>query len=510
MAERRDEARDAGVLIYGRVLAMAADALMPFIIVRLLRKGDVGDLAGLMLIYETLAVVLTAGLPGSVLYYLADRTPQQRAALGRRLFGVVQALGVLVAGVMLCIGLYGDALLAWLGEQLGAAVSSTGGERTDLSLLVGFSVFPIFDVTQRVFPGFCIAHGRPRAAATFGVLRALGKTTATLVPAGLGLGVGGIIAAMTAYAVLQAAGIALYVARQHRGIERVAPEVSASEMIRFSLPLGMTQIVSTINAAVDRYTILALMSAARFAEYRSGAWQIPVKTFPYAVGQAYMPRFVALLREGRGDDVIALWRQSVHKVSLIVIPVCMVFLIGAEEFVRLAFTDAYLAAAPVFAWYTVYTMGRVTAFGPLIIAAGRSDLIFRAAVFTLASNVVLTVPATLAFGFVGPAIGTAVAFIPTVAVYCRYVAIALDVPFTGTFPLLTWLRVLAVAAVAAGPALAIKLLVAPAPAVGLSLYALTIIPLFVGLARLTGTMSREDLAFAVAWLRLRSPGAGSA
>ncbi len=59
----KSEAEQTGILVLGRAAAMLAEAVTPLLIVRLLGKADVGALAGLMLIYHTLTVVLTADFP---------------------------------------------------------------------------------------------------------------------------------------------------------------------------------------------------------------------------------------------------------------------------------------------------------------------------------------------------------------------------------------------------------------------------------------------------------------
>ncbi len=66
---------------------MVAEAVMPFFIARLLGKADVGALSSMMLVYGTLSVVLTAGFPAAILYFLADRRLSERAAVVRRILG---------------------------------------------------------------------------------------------------------------------------------------------------------------------------------------------------------------------------------------------------------------------------------------------------------------------------------------------------------------------------------------------------------------------------------------
>ncbi|MFO7567841.1 MAG: oligosaccharide flippase family protein [Enhygromyxa sp.] len=494
----RNEARDAGVLVFGRFVAMLAEVALPFVIARMLGKADVGAWSGLMLIHNTLANVLTAGFPAAMLYYMAGRSDEQRTAIARRLYATVMVLGVMIGGVLLLVGLFGDQALASFGKW----VSGDEGEPAELHALRYLALYPVFDVLARVFPNYMISLGRARTSAAFGVLRAIGMTAGALIPATLGLGLPGMVMGLTLFSVVQAIGIGRVVREQQQGVERVEAEVSVGEMLRFSYPLGLTDMINVLNQAVDRYAILLLFSAEALADYHNGAWQIPVTAIAYSVGHVYVPRFVELIKQGQSEEAVELWRESIHKVSLIVVPVCMVFAVGAEEFITVGFTAEYLGAAPVFRAYTIYTMARVASFGALILATGRSKLLLRAAGFSLLSNLAITGSLVFVIGFLGPAIGTALAFIPTVALYCYYIARALEVEMRKTFPVLHWLGVVALSTIAAGPAIALKLWVPMHPALALLAYAVTTVPCFVVIARLSGVMTAADLAFAVRWLRL--------
>ncbi|MEM7679081.1 MAG: polysaccharide biosynthesis C-terminal domain-containing protein, partial [Myxococcota bacterium] len=197
-----------------------------------------------------------------------------------------------------------------------------------------------------------------------------------------------------------------------------------------------------------------------------------------------------------------LWRTAIQKVSLIVVPVAMFFIVSAEEFVQLAFTGDYIRAVSIFRIYSLITMARVASFGAVIVAAGQPKLVFRAAIVTLLSNLLLSIPALYWFGFDGPALGTAAAFIPMAAIYCYYIGRSLGVPMSRTFPVVDWLKVVAVATLAASPAIALKTTVVLHPFIALFVYALTLLILYIFLARVTNLMKAEDLDFAVRWVQL--------
>ena len=125
-----------------------------------------------------------------------------------------------------------------------------------------------------------------------------------------------------------------------------------------------------------------------------------------------------------------------------------------------------------------------------------------ASAFTLLSNLVISVVCVLAFGFVGPAMGTAIAFIPTVAFYCYYIAKASGVPFTHTFPLVGYLRIVGVGVIA-GFAGWLCLLI-PAPnGVLLPLVVVVVCAAFVAMGSALGIVTAEDRRYALDWVRLK-------
>jgi O-antigen/teichoic acid export membrane protein len=494
-----NEARDTQVLVFAKMTAAAAVALVPFVIAKLLGKAEFGAVGGLWLIYGTLASAFTAGFPAAVLYYLADRERTARAAVTRRLMRTVFALGLLVGAVMYAIGAGGQELLG----EVGAWVSGAQADPLELSALRYFALFAVFDVASRVFPNLLVAEHHARGAALFGVLRSLGMTVAQVVPASLGGGVPEIITGLTIFGVVQLLAMVWLIERLYRGVPRSSCDVGVGAMIRFSLPLGLTELVTVLNAQVDRYLVLLLMSGEAFANYTAGAWQLPVVSIAYTIGQVYMPRFVRLLNAGRGAEVVEIWRQSSLKGGLVVVPVCAVFFVGAEEFMAVGFREDYVVAAQVFRFYVVYTALRIAPFGALIVAAGQPRLVLLAAAFTLVSNVIISVPLALLIGFEGPALGTMLAFVPTILVYGYFIGRAVGVSPWRTFPWVGWLRIALAALLGSVPAWVLKLTVNLHPALALGLEALLVLVGFLVVGRISGVVTAADVHEAKGWLRLR-------
>src|SRR5882724_5592095 len=95
----------ASVLVLGKILATLSEAVVPLVIVRLLGKADVGILSGLLLVYSTVALVLTAGFPETLTFYLPTRPPAERQAIARTVAQSLLLLGVIGGAVLLGLSL---------------------------------------------------------------------------------------------------------------------------------------------------------------------------------------------------------------------------------------------------------------------------------------------------------------------------------------------------------------------------------------------------------------------
>jgi O-antigen/teichoic acid export membrane protein len=493
----------AGVLVLGKILATLSEAIVPLVIVRLLGKADVGILSGILLVYSTVALVLTAGFPETLTFYLPTRTKAERRAISRKVLQSLLLLGFLGALVLVVIS-----LLARFAPSLASGVAGSGHESASsvesLKYLALLAIYPIADLPGRMLPNLLIVEQRAKAAAGVGIVKAIGSAVAALLPIALGAPLWVVVLSIGGFGFSFGAVLLYYIGALYRGVEVIESPVSMKTLLRFGLPLGLTDIVSMLNNQLDRYLIVFFFPVTAMAEYQAGAWQIPIiTTIPYTVGAVYAPRFVELFRAGRSREAIDIWRQSALKTALLVVPITMVFLVASEETMELLFTASYLRAAPVFRWYCVLTLGRIATFGSVIVAAGAPRLIFQAAVFSLLSNAVLCFVLVKLVGFNGPAMGTALAFIPSVTYYCYCIAQATKLEFRQIFPLLGFLRVLALACVASLPAWWLKSAVAWPAAARLPAEAFLVLGSFALLGTLVGEIRRPDWAFLANWLRLR-------
>mgnify|MGYP000135282774 CR=1 FL=1 len=493
-AGKRNVSRDASILVVGNVLATLADIVTPLAILRLTGKEEVASLSGLLLIYNTMALLLLAGFHQTITFFLPGRPIEERAAITRKIVRLLMMLGVVGAGLLLLIGSFGTPLIEAFGSFEDAP--------TDLSPLVFLLLFPLGDLPARILPNLAVVERRPRTAATYGVFRSLSVSLSTLLPIALGYSPDVVAMSMSVVALGQLVFVSVVVRGCYADVPRIGSPVSTGELVRFGLPLGATDMVSSLNNRFDQLLIVLSFPAENYAVYRAGAYQIPVVTrLPYLVATALAPSLVEAFREGRARDAINAWKASIGKVSLLVVPFTLVFFVGAESFIELIGDGKYGEAVPVFRWYTLLSIMRVAAFGTVIVAAGKPKYVLHAALLSFAFNVVLSVPLLMFLGFVGPAMGTALAFVPIAAFYSSRISKASGIPLRDIFPLGPYLRVVGIGLVGAAAGWLFVLRTDFGPWLELFGVAGIVLSTFAVVGTLTKTITREDWAFATAKLR---------
>jgi O-antigen/teichoic acid export membrane protein len=491
-----DPARQAGVLVLGTTLATLSSAIAPLLVVRLIGKADVGRLLSVTLVYETIAMLLSTGFPYTLLYQTSNREKPERAAIARRIAGIACGMGAIGAALVVAVA------VVFRARPFGYTPSATFDSQLGMLLVLAPALAA--DLPFRLMPNLLVAEGLARRSAGLQVVRTILLTLATLVPLALEASVATVIVCYAAVRWVFGLWIFYELNRLYRGVSRVPVPLSTREFWRFAIPIGLTEAIATLNQQLDRWLILLALPAARFAEYQVGAWQVPViGTIAYSVGAAYTPELVKHFQAKDPYGAIAIWQKSIHKVSLIVLPVTMALVVGAEELVTLLFTKEYTEAAIVFRFYSVLTFLRVAAYGNVIVAAGRPPLVVRVAGLSLFYNVLFGVPLVLWLGFVGPAVAAACAFVLQIATYVAFIARAAEIPVSKVFPVRRYLRVLSLAALGGVAGYLVKRLLAGHVLAAFLAETVTVLGVFAILATLTRTIERSDWAYARDWLRLK-------
>ena len=311
----------------GAVLALA----VPMVLARVLLPASYGTFKQAWLVSQTVALMLPMGLTQS-LYYFVPREPRDRDRYVAQTVWAHLVLGLLSAGLVLAArGNLArhfqnpelDALLGWVAAFTGLLVAGS----------------PL-DIAWN-------ASGRIGAAALARLFTEVLRSLALVAGAVATGGVRGAIVGMTLATGARAVANVLLLARAHGGAGSAA---LLRRQIAYALPFGLAFLLVVPQQQFHQYAVSAAVSAAAFAVYSVGTFQLPV------VDVLYSP-VSELLQIGLADAEgvglprgagLRLFHEAVSQLAFAFLPLAGLLLVVAPALIELVFSPRYLLAVPIF------------------------------------------------------------------------------------------------------------------------------------------------------------------
>lgn len=360
-------------------------------------RTEVPYVLGVLLVYESAIALGSLGLPDAVFYFIG-RTPEKAAAIVR------QTSALLLAA----------AVPATIVASIAALVMSEGP--LDLTAAIPWLALVILiELPTQPAVNQLIASGYAGTASLLFLGFSILRTGASLAPLVIDIPLDSIPITM---ALLGTTRLLAHVII----LQKLFPLPPGEgwfdkKMLRtiflFALPAGMAVTVGKINPQIDKYVVKLMLGEQVFAEYSAAAIEIPMVTLiPYAIGAVMQVRFVRLYANGERTELARLWHATVKKTMVAVLPLAMMIMALAPDIITVLMTDKYARAVVPFQIFTAVTLHRVAAYGPMLQATNQTPLLFRTSLIILVTNLVLTVPLTMAIGYNGAAVATVVANVP--------------------------------------------------------------------------------------------------
>jgi O-antigen/teichoic acid export membrane protein len=279
----------------------------------------------------TLVTILPMGLTQS-LYYFVPREPARRDLYVAQTLLAHVALGALAAAILAA----GAPLLA--AHFSNPALRGSAGW---FAALAGLTIAGApLDVAWN-------ASGRVGVAA---VTRLATEATRS---AGLVLGalalhsLEGALAGVTAAVALRAVAAFAILARRHG----LAVDAAAlRRQVVYALPFGLAFVLIVPQQQFHQYAVGAAVSAAAFAVYSVGTFQLPVVDVLYTPVSELLQIGLAEV-EGAGRPArtgLPLFHEAVHQLAFAFVPMAGLLVVVAPEVIELLFSPLYLPAVPIF------------------------------------------------------------------------------------------------------------------------------------------------------------------
>ncbi len=484
----RKTAKKATIVIVSKAVSKVVAALSAVVLARVLTKDAFGLLQFILTAYLTVSTLSQLGLPESVFYFFERVTKQSR-----------KDFTLLLARLLFLLGLGGSVILVAL---------------TFVAPYWGFPVqwyflplifLAVIDLPCSLTPNVLLALDRAKQAAWFNLINSSLLFCAMVVPVLLGLPISAIVVALVGYGLVRLLVSSGFFYRNfgHPGGE--LPDGMVRTVFNYSVPLALANILWTLNRYIDKFVVAAFMSVEVYAEYAIATYEIPfIPTIAYSVATVMMPQFVGAHMRGDTTELLRLWFQSIRKVSLIVLPLMVLFLVVADEFIVLAFSDRYAGAALPFRIYTLILFQRVTSYGSVLKAVGNTRAVTRHAIYVVCLNIALSIPLIMVMGIAGPPTATLIASVVTWFYLLFKIKESVNVAFKDVFPFSSYLKTLAVAFAAGGAVYFLSQAFAGPVALVLTGKILAFFLAYFALALTTGICTREDLLFIASLVGVKS------
>ncbi|MEW6221539.1 MAG: oligosaccharide flippase family protein, partial [Thermodesulfobacteriota bacterium] len=318
------------VLTLGRARALesATQLVLPMVLVRLLPVEEYGQYRLFWLATATLTLVMPLGMPRSLLYFLPRLPREERATY------VGQTLLVLAA-----TGLAAALLLSPANPWRPAAVAAL-----PWPWLAGFAGLSVLTTTLDYLPNADgDLAGQAWSLVGLAALRA-GIVTAAALAGGLPL----VFAGLAAYALARCGLLLVYVARRHGWPELARVRRHLRPHLSHAIPFGLNASLFQLRRQAELWLVALMFPANAFAIFTVGVTQLPVVDVARQVlADVTLPRMSALQAQGRHAQLLAVNQRANLAAAVLIFPVVAFLFAFAREALAVAFTPAYLEAAPV-------------------------------------------------------------------------------------------------------------------------------------------------------------------
>ncbi len=381
---------------------------------------EYGTYSQLLLIVNLISAFFMLGLPNSINYFLARaETKEEKRNFLSVYYSVSTLLSLLVGVVLVC----------------GIPIFERYFSNPLLSRYYYFlALYPWATIIASGIENILIVFERTRTLVAFQILRGLFTLSSVILVQAVGWGFDEYM--MVYLAVCIACAIFVYGCSSYLtgGLRVSFDPLMIKSIFAFSVPMGLSVIVGTLDIEIDKLLIGYLMNTEQLAIYTNAARELPLTVAATSITAVLLPQLTRMIKGGDKRDAVELWG---HAVRLSFVFMCF-FVAGvftyAEDVMTILYSAKYLPGVSVFRVYTLILLLRCTYFGIILNACGRSRLIFRCSLAALVLNVILNPLLFRMFGMVGPAIATFLSILIINMVQLAATAKETAVPFRKVFP----------------------------------------------------------------------------
>lgn len=392
MSKTTSLGKDTVLLTISKMMTLVITMLTGMMLSRFRSFEEYGTYSQLMLVVSLFTSIFMLGLPNSINYFLAraDSKAEQQRFLG--VYYTLTTILSLIMGVSLAFS--APLIAAYFKNPL------------VLTFVYFLLIYPWANVASSSIENILIVYHKTRYLILYRIANSLCLLGAVLVVQWLGLGFREYMVANLAIYCLFAIAVYTISYRISGGFRPGLDKQLIRTVFAFSLPLGLSAVVGTLNIEIDKLLIGFLMDTEQMAIYTNASKELPVSFVSASITAVLLPQLTRMLKKDRNQEALSLWANATELSYLVICLIVAGVFTYADDVMSLLYSEKYLPGLPVFRIYTLVLLLRCTYFGIILNAKGKTQEIFWAGIASLALNTVLNPLMYWLLGMIGPAIAT--------------------------------------------------------------------------------------------------------
>jgi O-antigen/teichoic acid export membrane protein len=402
-----------------RSISIFSALAVSMILTRIISVQELGQYRTIWILYGVLGPVVTGSL-SSLLYYRGSEESKRSESI---------SIGLLLSSFLGVIMF----LIVWLGFPWWETLFHAKGL---YAAFRNFSVYMLFSGFSSVIESVFVLKHRNKWLFAHNLVSNALELSSIVIPFYLGYSLEIVTFCMISAPLLRSIFLIFFTKSDWTSVSWNQIKASLPVDIRYVGGLMLVSIAGIASINMDSWFVRWFYADdAIFAHYVIGARKIPfISALLNAAASALLIQLGKQFNEQKFKESFATIRMISSTLFSIIAPFLVLFLLFSEQLMQLLF-GGFESSAPVFQVYLGTVVVHFLFSDTILLALGKSNLVFWASAVELAVNAILSVCFLYWIGFTGPAWATLIAHIVYILM-CKFLAdgqMPKSVPFSDYF-----------------------------------------------------------------------------
>ncbi len=320
--------------MFAKIVGFGFAFLLPLLVVRFLSQEKVGIYRQVFQVVVNAVALLPLGISMSAYYFLSRETGEKRSSV---VFNIL-IFNFLVGGAV-CFTL-------WFYPQLVGNIFRSE-EITRLMPKIGIVIW--IWVFSMFLETVAVANQEARLATIFIIFAQFTKMAFMVSAVVLFATVDAFVYAAMLQGAVQTIVLMIYLNSRFPRFWRTFDPKFFREQLFYALPFGLAALFSILQIDIHNYFVSYKFSAAEFAVYAIGCFQLPlIAMLAESINSVLISRMSELQALDNKPEIVRLTLRATQKLAFFYLPVYVFLMITAQTFITTLFTHDYLASVPIF------------------------------------------------------------------------------------------------------------------------------------------------------------------